>query len=155
MFDEISARHYFIRAAYQWCVDAKQTPHLLVRYDGAGARAPLPSYLIRDGKIVFNVSPLAVRELTIDENGVFFTARFGGVTREISIAPADVLAIYAPEIGKGLSFPPADVAAPPIAETEDNPAADKSSAAAGAGAAAAGKSRKPKPANKKSKVQII
>lgn len=118
MLDDISVRPYFIRAVYHWCVDKGHTPYLLVHWREETAPAAVPKRLARDEKIVFNISPTAARHLIIDDNDIFFTARFLGKTVEIKIPLTDVISIYAREKQSGISFPP--VAAPPPA------AADKS-----------------------------
>lgn len=104
MLDDITARPYFLRAFYDWCVDTKRTPHILAHWQPA-QNPKVPSYLSADGKIIFNLSPTAVRCLRIGKDGIFFTARFLGQTVEIALPLSDVAAIYAQETGKGLSFP--------------------------------------------------
>ena len=101
-----SNRPYLIRALYEWIVDNGMTPHLLV--DAAHATAQVPTEYVEEGRIVLNVSPSAVNSLSMVNDEVSFSARFGGVSRNISMHPDAVLGIYARENGKGMLFPEAE-----------------------------------------------
>lgn len=104
---DASMKPYFVRAIYEWCVDKKHSPRLLAR---AGAETGAPQNLAKDGKIVFNISPEAVRGLVINNEGVSFSARFsGGAICEIVLAMDDVLAVFDSDEGRGAFFahPPA------------------------------------------------
>jgi len=114
---EISTKPYLIRALYEWCADAGYTPQLLVAIDG---RTRVPPGYAKDGQIVLNISAGATRNLTLDNDWIQFSARFGGVSHEISIPVDRVAAIFARENGQGLHFEPAE--APP--PTDAPPAAD-------------------------------
>ncbi|MFM2008958.1 MAG: hypothetical protein RIR02_908, partial [Pseudomonadota bacterium] len=46
----------------------------------------------------------ATAQLKIDNNFVYFRARFGGVSREIQVPVENVSAIYARENGQGMTF---------------------------------------------------
>lgn len=97
-----SSRPYLIRALYEWIVENDCTPHLLVDADYPGARVP-PGYA-KDGQVVLNVSPSAVRHLHMDNDAVSFEGRFGGVPQSLFIPAAAVLAVYARENGQGMVF---------------------------------------------------
>ncbi len=97
----LSQQPYFLRALYEWCVDSGLTPYLTVRVD---ARARVPQGYVRDGQIVLNVGPSAVRNIQMDNDWVTFSARFGGVSHAIQVPVGNVLAIYAKETGEGMSF---------------------------------------------------
>ncbi|HEX8978893.1 MAG TPA: ClpXP protease specificity-enhancing factor [Parasulfuritortus sp.] len=97
----ISQQPYFLRALYEWCVDNGFTPYVTVKVD-KGTKVP-PAY-VKDGQIVLNIGPAAVRNLNMDNNWVTFSARFGGVSQTIEVPVANVLAIYARETGEGMSF---------------------------------------------------
>ena len=94
-----SSRPYLIRALYEWIVENDCTPHLLVDANYPGARVP-PGYA-KDGQVVLNVSPSAVRHLHMDNDAVSFEGRFGGVPQSLFIPAAAVLAVYARENGQG------------------------------------------------------
>ena len=105
---ELAQQPYFLRALYEWCVDSGYTPHITVRVDG-GARVPVA--YVKDGQIVLNIGPNAVRNLLIDNVWVSFSARFGGVAQDIQVPVANVIAIYARETGEGMAFGGAEEAA--------------------------------------------
>ena len=92
---------YFLRALYEWCVDSGLTPYLTVKVD---ARTQVPQGYVKDGRIVLNVGPSAVRNIHMDNDWVTFSARFGGVSHAIQVPVGNVLAIYAKESGDGMSF---------------------------------------------------
>ncbi len=101
---------YLLRAARDWCLDNGFTPHLLV--DATAAGVNVPANYVEDGKIVLNINPRAIGSFNLDDDGVRFSARFGG--REFFVeAPLNaVLAVYAKENGQGISFPPETATAP-------------------------------------------
>lgn len=97
-----SSRPYLLRALYEWIVDNNCTPHLLVAAEYPGAR--VPAGYAKDGQIVLNVSPSAVRYLEMGNEVLTFEGRFGGVAQSLYIPVAAVQAIYARENGEGMSF---------------------------------------------------
>ena len=86
---------------YEWCVDSGHTPYLSVHVD---ARTRVPQAYVKNGQIVLNVGPSAVRNLHMDNDWVTFSARFGGVSHSIEIPAANVMAIHAKETGEGMAF---------------------------------------------------
>lgn len=103
-----SHRPYLLRALYEWIADNGMTPHLLV--DASRPGVQVPAHAVNDGKVVLNIAARAVARLTIDNDSVSFTARFGGVSHAVFVPIAAVLAIYARETGQGMALPE-DVAA--------------------------------------------
>jgi stringent starvation protein B len=97
-----SSRPYLLRALYEWIMDNGLTPYMLV--DALYEGVEVPGQHIQEGKIVLNVSPSAVDGLELGNDWVLFNARFGGVDTRIFIPEQAVLAIYASETGKGMSF---------------------------------------------------
>ena len=113
---EVSTKPYFIRAIYEWCSDCGFTPYLSVRVD---ERTRVPAEHVRNGEIVLNVSLNATRNLTINNELIQFSARFSGVSREVSIPVDRVQGIFARENGQGAFFTveaPAGASANPEAE---------------------------------------
>ena len=98
-----SNRPYLIRALYEWLVDNDLTPYLLV--DANRDSVHVPTRYVEEGRIVLNVSPSAVRDLSLGNDLVAFEARFGGSAFSISLPPDAVLGVYARENGKGMLFP--------------------------------------------------
>lgn len=97
----LSQQPYFLRALYEWCVDSGYTPYLSVRTD---TRTRVPQGFVKDGMIVMNIGPSAVRNLHMDNEWVTFSARFGGVAHNIEVPVGNVLSIYARETGQGMGF---------------------------------------------------
>lgn len=95
---------YLLRAVFEWIVDNQCTPHLLV--DAGDERIRVPREHIRDGQIVLNINPSAVGQFHWDNDHIEFSARFGGVARQIWIPMTAVRAIYARENGEGMAFTP-------------------------------------------------
>lgn len=103
MDELISRRPYLIRALYDWVLDNGLTPHLLVAADAPGVYVPA-QFVTDDGKITLNINPNAVRDLTIDNDLICFSARFSGANFDIAVPPGAVLALYARENGEGMLF---------------------------------------------------
>lgn len=97
-----SRRPYLIRAIYAWIMDNGFTPHLLVAADYPGVT--VPQGFVKEGRIALNISPMAVRDLNLEHEPIFFSARFGGRPFEIIVPSGAVLAIYAHENGEGALF---------------------------------------------------
>lgn len=97
-----STKPYFLRATYDWIVDNNCTPHLMV--DATSRQCVVPQQFVKDGVIVLNVSPTAVRNFLIGSDLVSFNARFGGVAQDVAVPVTSVRAIYAKENGQGLAF---------------------------------------------------
>ena len=98
-----SHRPYLLRALYEWIVDNGMTPHILVDATRPGVR--VPSHTVNDGRVVLNIAERAVARLEMDNDGVRFTARFGGVSQSVSVPVSAVLAVYARETGQGMVLP--------------------------------------------------
>ncbi len=98
---DISTKPYLLRALYEWCTDSGFTPYIVVIVD-SGTKVPME--FVKNGEIVLNISFGATAQLKIDNNFVYFRARFGGVSREIQVPVENVSAIYARENGQGMTF---------------------------------------------------
>jgi stringent starvation protein B len=109
---EISTKPYMLRAIYEWCTDNGYTPHIAVSVD---AQTQVPMQFVRNGEIVLNISFDATSGLKMDNDLIYFSARFGGVARQISVPVANVIAIYAQENNQGMAF---EVTPPVPAEDE-------------------------------------
>ena len=97
-----STRPYLIRAIHEWLLDNDLTPHLLVDVTVEGVDVPVE--YSKDGRIALNISPGATEALTMDNTGIGFRARFGGVATEVYLPVGAVRAIYARENGRGMVF---------------------------------------------------
>jgi len=106
-----STRPYLVRALYEWIIDNQCTPYLLVNALDPGTR--VPQEYVKDGQIILNLAPGAIRGLVMDNERIEFSARFGGVARSLHVPLTAVMAIYAKENGKGMFFDPNEEVAPP------------------------------------------
>ncbi|MES2538098.1 MAG: ClpXP protease specificity-enhancing factor [Pseudomonadota bacterium] len=98
---ESSTKPYLLRAIYEWCTDNGYTPYLAAMVDG---QTRVPREFVKNNEIVLNISFSATSNLKMDNDFVNFNARFGGVSREISVPVDNVVAIYARENGQGMAF---------------------------------------------------
>ncbi|MGY6555034.1 MAG: ClpXP protease specificity-enhancing factor [Wenzhouxiangella sp.] len=98
----LDSRPYLLRAMHEWIVDSGMTPHIIA--DAAAEGLSVPQTAVQNGKVVLNISPNAVRDLLMDDEAVSFVARFGGVSRAVSVPTSAVDAIYARENGRGMMF---------------------------------------------------
>jgi len=98
-----SHRPYLLRALVEWINDNQMTPHLMV--DAGLPGVQVPAGAIKDGRVVLNIAERAVVRLQIDNDGISFTARFGGVSYPVQVPMAAVLAVYARETGQGMALP--------------------------------------------------
>ncbi len=112
---------YLIRAINDWILDNDCTPYLIV--DSTMDEVSVPREFVKDGQIVLNISPTAIRDLSISSDYVMFSGRFSGVAHEIC-APIDaVMGIIAKENGEGMWFP-REEQDPPDSTPPDAPSPD-------------------------------
>ena len=98
-----ATKPYLIRAIYDWCIDNALTVYISAVVD---QKSSVPEEYIQDGEITLNISPMAVRDLLLDNDIIQFTARFKGNSKQICIPISTVKAIFAKEINQGLFFTP-------------------------------------------------
>jgi len=101
MAEPTPTKPYLLRAIYEWCVDNGYTPYVSVVVD---ADTRVPQEHVRNGEIVLNIGPLAAHRLRMGNEFIEFSARFGGVPKDLVIPVGQVAAIYARESGHGMSF---------------------------------------------------
>lgn len=97
-----SSKPYLIRAIYDWLLDNDLTPYIVV--DVLDERVQVPQEHVEDGRIILNISPKACRGLHLENDRIVFSARFGGIVKQIFVPPSSVQAIYAKENGRGMVF---------------------------------------------------
>jgi len=93
---------YIIRAIYQWCIDTNYSSYLLV--DATVDKTIVPRHMVYDGKIVLNISPRSVMNLSLQNDCIEFDASFSSQKYSIEIPMKAVIAIYAKETGQGMVF---------------------------------------------------
>lgn len=98
----LSNRPYLVRAFYQWIIDSKCNPVMVI--DANNPRSKIPMDFAEGGEIVFNISPVAIRDLKLQNDIVEFKASFSGVIHLVSAPIKAVLAVYAEENGEGIFF---------------------------------------------------
>ncbi len=98
---ELSTKPYLIRAIYEWCSDSGLTPYLSVKVD---AQTRVPNNFVKDGEIILNIGSDAAHHLTLGNDMIQFSARFSGVSREISVPVGAVQGIFAKETSQGVLF---------------------------------------------------
>ena len=113
---ELSTKPYFIRAIYEWCSDSGFTPYLSVKVD---EQTRVPREHVKDGEIVLNIGHDATRHLTLGGDVIQFSARFNGVSREMSVPMSAVIGIFAKETMQGMFFPPETQTSATQAETDE------------------------------------
>lgn len=117
---EISTKPYLLRAIYEWCTDNGYTPYLAVLADD---KTRVPRGYVKNGEIVLNISFTATSGLKMENDVIYFSARFGGASHDIVVPVDNVAAIYARENGQGMAFEVNRAAlASQAGEAEDNAA---------------------------------
>lgn len=101
-----STRPYLIRGIFDWAIDNGFTPFVLV--DTRVSGVTVPTQFVKDNSIVLNISPGAVKDLTIGDEYISFNARFSGVAQELFVPIESVRAVYAKENGEGIVLPEND-----------------------------------------------
>lgn len=115
-----SSRPYFLRAIYEWILDNNCTPHVLVDAHVQGTQVP-QQHVNKDGQIILNISPTAIKDFFMDNTAVSFNARFSGVVNNIYVPCGAILGIYARENGQGMMFEPEQNPQPPAPEPTTPP----------------------------------
>ncbi|WP_296193541.1 MULTISPECIES: ClpXP protease specificity-enhancing factor [unclassified Psychrobacter] len=97
-------RPYMVRALYQWIEDNALTPYLMV--DATADNVQVPKEHVQDGRIVLNIASRATGNMSMENDYIHFSARFGGVSQEIWVPLTAVMGIYAKENSQGMFFDP-------------------------------------------------
>lgn len=98
----VGTKPYIIRAIYEWSIDNRHTPQILVNTDHEGVA--VPSQYIQNSRIILNIHPRSVDQLVIGNHEIVFAARFSGKSFQVVIPVASVMAIYGRENGQGVVF---------------------------------------------------
>ena len=97
-----SRRPYLIRSICDWCADNGYTPHMLVAVDYPGVIVPME--FVQNGRITLNISPMAVQNLNVQTDPIWFSARFSGRPFEVQVPSGAVIAVFARENNEGIVF---------------------------------------------------
>lgn len=96
------SRPYLFRAINEWLLDNGMTPYILV--DVTVENTYVPQHFVQNDEIILNISPSSVQNLSIDNAGIAFNARFQGQPFDIYVPMQAVQSIYAKENGQGTVF---------------------------------------------------
>jgi stringent starvation protein B len=97
---------YLIKAINAWVNDNALTPYLMV--DAEAPNTIVPTDFITEGKIILNLRPSAINNLTIGNDSLSFNASFNGQSMNVFVPINAVIGIYAQENGKGMFFDPSE-----------------------------------------------
>ncbi|MDR5859598.1 ClpXP protease specificity-enhancing factor [Halomonas eurihalina] len=97
-----SSRPYIARALYQWLLDNELTPYIVVDAEQEGVE--VPRQFVQNGQIVLNMSVSAIHDLSMENEAIAFSARFGGKPMQLMVPMEALIAIYARENGVGMVF---------------------------------------------------
>ena len=98
---------FYANAHIQWICENNLTPYIAVNCNVKDVI--VPEHLIRDGRIIFNVSSSAVINFKLNSKVMSFTARFSGVPHSIYCPIESLEVIYAQEDPVETSFPIGDM----------------------------------------------
>ena len=73
--------------------------------DATMADVSVPLAHVKDGQIVLNIGPQAIRNLSISDEYVMFSGRFSGIAHEIYAPIGAIMGIITKENGEGMWFP--------------------------------------------------
>ena len=114
-------RPHLIRAIYDWILENGMTPYLLVNADKENV--VVPKQFIQDGRIIMNLRPEAIQDLSLGIENVEFNAMFNGTPMQVIFPAEAVLAIYAKENCKGMVFDEEEDMPPPDPSNGDDASA--------------------------------
>ena len=95
-----SLKPYLFTAYYDWLIDNKITPHLLVDAKMPGVRVPVE--YVNDGRIILSLLPSAIADYQCISKGISFKARFKGKSEDIFIPFLAMEQLIALESGSAL-----------------------------------------------------
>lgn len=95
-----SLKPYLFTAYYDWLIDNKITPHLLVDAKMPGVRVPVE--YVKDGRIILSLLPSAIADYQCLSKGISFKARFKGKSEDIYIPFHAMEQLIALESGSAL-----------------------------------------------------
>ena len=118
-----SRRPYLIRAIFDWATENGFTPHMVVAADYEGVSVPKEH--VHEGRITLNISPMAVQNLDLDSEPIWFSARFSGRSFEVIVPSGAVIAVFARENGEGVVF--GEVEPPTPGDKQEKPVVEEPS----------------------------
>ncbi len=153
-----ATKPYLVRAIWEWCADNGYTAYLAVQVD-EDTRVPVE--FVKNGEIILNISGDATHKLTMGNDLIQFSARFGGVSRECSVPMGAVRGIFARENGEGMFFQAHQNAPQTIVEANTRDASESSASSSSTSADDSGNTSPPThptpsgPNGRRSHLQIV
>ena len=90
-----SSRPYLIRALYDWIVNGGEDPYVVVDCFYPGVE--VPESHVKDGQIVLNLAPRALKAWNTSDFGLMFQTRFSGVPTDLVLPYGAITASYGKE----------------------------------------------------------
>lgn len=112
-----SNKPYIIRAFYEWILDNNVTPYIAI--DATLPYVEVPEEYVSEGKIILNLLPSAIHNLSLSNEWISFSTRFNGASVDINAPIGSIIAIYARENGHGIEFPAEALTEDPFIKEED------------------------------------
>ncbi len=100
-------------------MDNDLTPQILVDVTMEGVE--VPEQHVNAGQIILNIADQAVKLQQMDNDVMSFSARFAGVSRQVTVPMDSIIAIYARENGQGIFFRDPQNPTEPGPETTSKP----------------------------------
>jgi stringent starvation protein B len=97
-----SNKPYIIKAFYDWISDNQLTPYIAIDVNVYGVLVPMA--YVTDGQIVLNIAMSAVGSISMGDEMIELSARFGGKLEQMVVPYGAISAIYAKENGAGTSL---------------------------------------------------
>lgn len=97
-----SFKPYLLQAFYDWCTDNQLNP--LIDVVGGNKNNILPSQFNSESKIIMTLSPDAINDLIMKEDGLEFKAKFNSIESLVFIHYDNIEKIFSKETGYGLEF---------------------------------------------------
>lgn len=85
---------YMLKAFYEWLLDNNQTPQIQCEIKD---NIRIPKHLMNQPSITFNLNPLAIKDLHIVEEGIYFSARFNTVSHDIFVPMENIIYMFSKE----------------------------------------------------------
>ncbi|WP_348666627.1 ClpXP protease specificity-enhancing factor [Arsenophonus symbiont of Ornithomya chloropus] len=95
-------RPYLLKAYYDWILDNNMTPYVIINVNVFGVKIPIE--YVKNGQIILNIKPSAVKNFKMTYDKINFSARFCGVVCYIEVPISAIIAIYAVENREGIIF---------------------------------------------------
>jgi stringent starvation protein B len=133
---------YLIRAINEWILDNNCTPYIVV--DATKDDVSVPLEHVKDGQIVLNIGPQAIRNLSISSEYVMFSGRFAGIAHEVYAPIGAVMGIITKENGEGMWFPREEEESPEPTPAGPTPSDFPLGGASSKEPSAGGRGQKPK-----------